>query len=190
LAITGTPGTGKSSISRALAARINATVLDIGRMILDEKLTNGFDNRRKTPIADLKLASKRTAEIIDREKDSVIIEGHYAEQIVPRRLVNKIFVLRREPDELKNILEKRGYKEEKVYENVAAEILDVCLWEAINTFGPKKVCEVDVTGRTVEESANIIIAVLEKKKECVNGEIDWLSKIEREGKTDYYLKRF
>ncbi len=51
-------------------------------------------------------------------------------------------------------------------ENLSAEILDVCLIEAIaNSAG--KVCELDVTGKTVEEIVDEILDVLDKGKKCL-----------------------
>ena len=53
---------------------------------------------------------------------------------------------------------------------------------------PGKVCELDVTGKTVEEVVSEIVDVLEKGKKCYSGVVDWLGMLEREGITDQYLK--
>jgi adenylate kinase len=98
--------------------------------------------------------------------------------------------LRRDPEELRDILGKRGYGDEKIRENVAAEILDVCLYDAIDRCGVEKVCEVNVTGRTVDEVVDEIQQVLQGKKKRRIGIVDWLGKLDFEGKLDEYMKDF
>jgi broad-specificity NMP kinase len=51
-----------------------------------------------------------------------------------------------------------------------------------------KVCELDVTGKTVEAVVNEILDVLERGRKCFSGVVDWLGMLEREGLTDQYLK--
>ncbi len=51
-----------------------------------------------------------------------------------------------------------------------------------------KVCELDVTGKTVEEIISEIMDVLDKGKKCYSGIVDWLGMLEQEGITDQYLK--
>ena len=84
-------------------------------------------------------------------------------------------------------MEKCGFEGAKLWENLSAEILDVCLIEAVQ-MQPGKVCELDVTGKTVEEVVNEILDVLERGKKCFSGIVDWLGMLEREGLTDQYLK--
>lgn len=52
---------------------------------------------------------------------------------------------------MKKMMKKRGYSEPKMAENLASEILDVCLVEALNVRGPGRICEVDVTGKGAHE---------------------------------------
>ena len=51
-----------------------------------------------------------------------------------------------------------------------------------------KVCELDVTGKTVDENVAEILEVLEKRKKCYAGIVDWLGMLEQEGILDEYLK--
>lgn len=102
--------------------------------------------------------------------------------------MKNIIVLRRDPYELKITLEKRGYSENKVYENLEAEILDVCLWGAIKKYGTEKVCEINTTRLTVEKIVEEIILVLNKKRNCIVGVVDWLTKLDNEGTLKNFLK--
>ena len=82
--------------------------------------------------------------------------------------VTNVFVLRRNPKELKEFMQKCGFSDAKLYENLSAEILDSCLVEAMQT-QQGKVCELDVTGKTVDENVAEILDVLDKGKKCYSG---------------------
>jgi len=85
-------------------------------------------------------------------------------------------------------MEKRGFSDIKLWENLASEILDVCLVEALQEHETEKVCELDITGKTVEDAANEVLAVLESHKKCRPGCVDWLGILEKEGLIGEYLK--
>ena len=138
----------------------------------------------------MRRVSRKVKEIIESSDRDVIVEGHFAVDVVPPEMIQKVFVLRRHPEELRVILEGRGFKEGKVWENVGAEVLDVCLYEAIEACGIDKVCEVDVTGRSMEEVVEEITSILNGKEKCKAGFIDWLGRLEAEGKLEEYLRRF
>jgi len=188
--ITGTPGVGKSSVSRLLASRIKADLISVGDLVKKERLYIGVDKKRETLIADLEKVSESVEKIIAASCRDVIIEGHYAADVVTPEEVYLVIVLRRDPQELKSILKKRNYAEEKIRENLAAEILDVCLYDAVSRCGIEKICEFDVTHRKVEEVVEDILPVLDGKKERKVGIVDWLGKLNSEGKLEEYLKDF
>jgi len=141
-------------------------------------------------IADIERVSRRVSEIISSAQKDIIIEGHLAADVVPAEEVTIVFVLRRDPEELKKILEERSYAEKKIMENLAAEILDVCLFEAIKKFGVDKVCEIDVTSKSIGDVVQEILDVLSGLRERKVGVVDWLGKLEAEGKLEEYLGKF
>ncbi len=188
--ITGTPAVGKTSISRLLASKLDAVHANLTELAEQEKLTSGIDKVRKTLIADTDRVSKRVQEIMKSSQRDIIIDGHYAVDVTPAKDVHVVFVLRRDPDELKGLMENRGFKGRKLWENLAAEILDVCLWDAVSACGPDKVCEIDVSGKRVEEVVESMISVLEGRKKCEVGIVDWLGKLETEGRLHDFLKHF
>lgn len=187
--VTGTPGVGKTTVANKLASKLDALYISITELVKKQKLITGIDENRQTLIADTKKVSKQLQEILANTEGSIIIEGHYAVDVVPKKDVNTVFVLRRDPRELKSALENRGYEEKKLWENLAAEILDVCLWDALSACGVDKVCEIDVSGKTVEAVVEEIMMVLEKRKECRHGIVDWLGKLENEGQLEEFLKK-
>lgn len=186
--ITGTPGVGKSSISSLLASRIGGEVISVGKLVEEEKLHLGWDDERKTYIADIDAVSKRIGEIIKAKHGTIIIEGHYAVHVVPPEKVNLVFVLRRDPRELRKVLESRLYDQRKIQENLAAEILDVCLFDAVNICGVERVSEVDTTGKNLDEVVEEMVMLIEGKKRRRVGIVDWLGMLESEGELDEYLK--
>ena len=188
--VTGTPGVGKTSISRLLASKLDAVYISLGELVERERLITGVDKARGTLIADADRVSKRVQEIIKSSECDVIVDGHYAVDVVPTKDVHMVFVLRRDPSELKSVMENRGFKEKKLWENLAAEILDVCLWDAVSACGSEKVCEIDVSGKRIEEVVEDIILMLEGRKKCRVGIVDWLGKLEGEGRLHEFLKPF
>jgi len=171
IALTGTPGTGKTSLAEELRSR-GHTVLDLNKHIVDKGLRGERDDARDTYSVDVDSLDVSLDEY--RTDDLVIIEGHIAHCVGCDMAV----VLRCEPDILAERLRSRGYSEEKTRENVQAEVLDVILCEAVEAV--PTVCEVDSSGGTVGELAD-------KVEEMIGGNInkyrpggiDWTGELEK-----------
>jgi adenylate kinase len=186
--ITGTPCTGKTTTAKQLTAKLNAEYINLTDYAKTYNLTLGEDEERNTTIIDEEAIEQKLKETVEASKNAnIIVDGHYAAAVTPTNLVSNVFVLRRNPKELKEFMQKCGFSDAKLYENLSAEILDSCLIEAMQ-MQQGKVCELDVTGKTVEENVNEILAVLDERKKCYAGFVDWLGMLEREGLTDQYLK--
>jgi len=190
IVVTGTPGVGKTIVSSLLASRLNAFHIDLGKLVEQEKLWSDVDKTRGTLIVDISKLSRRVQEIIEHSEEDIILDGHYAVDVVPAKNVHVVFALRREPDELRQTMQTRGFKGKKLKENLAAEVLDVCLYNAVKACGVKKVCEINVTGKKAEKVVEEIVAVLEGKKLCAVGIVDWLGKLENEGRLEEFLEDF
>lgn len=187
--ITGTPCVGKTTVAKSLTKKLDALYVNLTDTAKKYDLTLGEDKERQTTIIDEDRMKSKLGEIIDSaQKDSVIIDGHYAAAIVSKNQVSRTFVLRRNPVQLREFMFKCGFKDQKLWENLASEILDVCLVEALNNQDQKRVCELDVTDKTVEEIIEDILAILNNNKVCRTGGIDWLGMLEQEGKLDEYLR--
>lgn len=187
--VTGTPCVGKTSVSRLLASKLNAEYVNLTDLAIREGLISGKDKERDSIIVDENKMRKKLHELIDSSnKKDIVIDGHYAVNVVPKNLVTYIFVLRRDPVELKKLMQSSGFTDRKLWENLASEILDVCLVDALNVHSEEKVCELDTSGKSVEEIVSEILTVLERHKKCGVGLVDWLGKLESEGVLDDYLK--
>jgi adenylate kinase len=186
--ITGTPCVGKTTTAKALTAKLGAQYINLTDFAKTYNLTIGEDKERGTIIVDEEKMQQKLSETIDASNNAnIIIDGHFASAVTPEKYVAHVFVLRRNPKELKVFMEKAGYCGSKMWENLQAEIIDVCLGEAVEVHAGR-VCELDVTGKAVEEVVGDILDILEKRKDCFVGTIDWMGTLEREGVLDEYLK--
>lgn len=189
LLVTGTPCVGKTSVARLLAERLNALYVNLTELAIKENLILGRDRKRGTVIVDEQRMKGALSRIVDDcGEQTAVVDGHYAASVVPKRLVTQVFVLRRDPVELRCFMEKAGFSGNKLWENLAAEILDVCLVDALRAYGKEKVCEIDASGRSVEDVVAEILEVLNGSRKCYVGVVDWLGKLEREGLLKEYLR--
>jgi adenylate kinase len=187
--ITGTPCIGKTTLAKQLAAKLNALYINLTELAKTHSLTIGEDKTRKTTIIDQeKLRDKITETLNNSDKKTIIVDSHYAAALVPKRFNPYIFVLRRNPIELRQFMEKRGFSDTKMYENLASEILDVCLVEALQEHEEERVCELDITGKTAENVMKEVLAVLDDGTKCGVGNVDWLGMLEKQDLIDQYLK--
>ncbi len=123
VALTGTPGTGKTTVAAELRA-MGYDVLDMTTFIKQNGLREEYDAERDTYAVDVDRLNDALSGM-----DDCIFEGHLAHFMD----VDIIVVLRCHPDVLAQRLRDRGYSESKVRENVEAELLDVILCESVDS---------------------------------------------------------
>jgi adenylate kinase len=187
--ITGTPCVGKTTVAKELAVRMQALYINLTDLAKTHNLILGLDETRNTNIVDEKRMRHKISELLEETDDATaIIDGHYAAAVVPKSLVTQVFVLRRNPVELRVFMEKCGFTGAKLWENLASEILDVCLVEALREIGVERVCELDITDKKLEIVVGEVLSVMNERKPCRVGCVDWLGMLEAEGVLDDYLK--
>ena len=187
--ITGTPCVGKTTIARELAKKLDAYYINLTEFAKQNYLILGEDEERHTSIVDVGKMREKIADAIDAaEKTDIIIDGHYAPTVTPKDKVSIVFVLRRNPIELREFMLKCGFNDKKLWENMASEILDVCLVDALQAQDEQKVCELDVSERTEKETLDDLSAILAGRKKCRVGGIDWLGMLEAQGILEEYLR--
>lgn len=166
VAVTGTPGTGKTTATDRLDTDLD--VCHLNEVIKDEGLSTGVDEDRGSLVADLDALAER----LDGRED-VLFESHLAHHLDADRVV----VLRAHPDTVVERLRERGDDDAKAYENAESEALDVILTEAVEAHGVESVYEIDTTERDPDAVAAEIEAVVDGEREPSAGTvsyIDWL----------------
>jgi adenylate kinase len=187
--VTGTPCVGKTSVANLLTPKLAALYVNLTELATRENLVSGKDKKRGSIIVNETQMRSKIREIIENcSEEAVVVDGHYAVSVVPEKLVTRVFVLRRNPVELRKLMEQCGFSGGKLWENLASEILDVCLVEALNVHGKEKVCELDTTGKSAEQIVNEILDILDGHKKCRVGVVDWLGKLESEGLLEELLR--
>lgn len=170
IAMTGTPGTGKTSAAERLRQR-GYEIIDLNAFIAENGLLGEEDAERDTREVDID--RMRTA-FSKRDKLSAVVEGHLSHFLG----CDIVVVFRCHPDVLAERLRARGYPESKVRENVQAEILDVILCEADES--KARVFEIDTTKLTPEETADRMEGVIKGKVDLqVPGGTDWSGENEK-----------
>lgn len=155
IALTGTPGTGKTGIARILKKKGFAEI-NLNREIRKHKLYSGYDRKRKTYVADMKKVEKFLKKELKSERyknRQVIIDSHLSHLLLSS-IVNAVIVLRCDSEELEKRLIKRRWGREKVRENVESEIIGLIEYEARKKH--EKVFVVDTTKLAAEQVARII----------------------------------
>ena len=171
IAITGTPGTGKTSVATELRS-LGYEVLDINEFIKEKGLLKERDEDRDTFCVDVDSLDLLLDEY--RSKDMIFIEGHFSHSVE----CDMIIVLRCSPDVLEKRLRERGYSDAKIKENVQAEIIDVILCEADDAGVP--VWELDLTFISPEEAASIVENIVKGNTDkYAPGNIDWTGELEK-----------
>jgi adenylate kinase len=161
--LTGTPGTGKTTVASILSRLTGYRLIGINETVGGDYMF--IEDGSK--VVDTKVVSKK---IRDRMEGDNIIEGHLSQSLGIDGLV---VVLRTKPMELKMRLEKKGFSGDKLEENLEAEALDVCLIESLE--GHKRVFEIDTSGKVAEEVAESILSILHGEVDAFKpGKISWL----------------
>jgi adenylate kinase len=141
IALTGTPGTGKSAVGRELSL-LGELVIDLNDLARRRGLLGRHDRARRT--REVRLGGLGRA--LDRELPRgarVFLEGHVAHLLD----VDFAVVLRCSPPVLRRRLAARKYPAGKVRENSLAEALDAITSEAVARLGRGRVFELDTTRR-------------------------------------------
>lgn len=127
--ITGTPGCGKTSHSKQLQQELGSkyTHICISDLAKDKKFVDSYDEKLDTSVVNEDKLLDHLEPIL--EKGGIIIDWHVCD-IFPERLIDLVVVLRTDNSVLFDRLTARGYKDNKIQENLDAEIMQVILQEA------------------------------------------------------------
>ncbi|KAL4129442.1 hypothetical protein PRIC2_005450 [Phytophthora ramorum] len=137
--VTGTPGTGKTSMCQQLAERSQLlSHLNVGDLVKERGLHSGRDEEFDCFVLD---EDKVCDEMEDMMAEGGKVVDFHTCDFFPERWFDLVVVLRADNTTLFDRLQKRGYSDKKVAENVECEIMEVVLQEARESY-----CTRDCTG--------------------------------------------
>ena len=160
-ALTGTPGTGKTSLKKHL----NKKIISLSEYY--EQASEGKSDNGEWIVDIEKLDN------ILQDKDCKFFEGNFSHKLDK---IDKVIVLRCDPQILEKRLESRNYSKNKVRENLEAEAIGLIYSEAIEIRDRANVFQVDNSTRKPQETANIIEKYINDNIK-VEEEIDYSEKI-------------
>jgi adenylate kinase len=185
--ITGTPGTGKTTVSRLLATELRACYVELNILLKRKGIDYTYDEKRKTRIVSVKRLHIALRKAAAREDHGLVIDSHVA--LGPGRLpkVVRAVVLRCNPTILEQRLERKRWSKSKIRENLQAEILDICLWDAVKNYGWNTILEIDTTKKAPRQVVQLIMKNLCKKRIQNQPTVHWLSDLKRKAILARYL---
>ncbi len=178
IAISGTPGTGKTGVGQLLVKRLNATLIELSELAKEQQLLLGEDTQRETLIADTEKLQHYLINLIRESPKPYVIVGHFSDE-VPEEILEFLVVLRCNPITLTQRLRNRQWPQSKILENVQAEILGECTMQALLRHKREKVFEIDTTEATLEQVVDAIEEIQSRtSQEYAVGRISWLSTLD------------
>ncbi|KAF2742254.1 P-loop containing nucleoside triphosphate hydrolase protein [Sporormia fimetaria CBS 119925] len=140
--ITGTPGVGKTTHAEQLARNTGFKHLSVNQIVKDEGLHEGKDEETGSWIVD----EDKLLDHLETITPSIPNEGGYiidwhACDLFPERWIDLVIVLRCDSSVLYDRLTGRGYQGKKLEENMDAEIMQVLLEEARESYKEEIVVE-------------------------------------------------
>lgn len=145
--ITGTPGTGKTTLASLMGEEEGFLHVDVPAIIQENRCYEGRDDALDSHILDedklLDLLESRLAEEHEKddpEKNSIVMDYHLCE-IFPERWFDLVIVLRTQTEPLFDRLTQRGYSAHKRQENMDCEIMQVVLDAARESYATEIVHE-------------------------------------------------
>lgn len=162
VAVTGTPGTGKSTATALLADEYGVIHLN-ERITGNDELWSERDAERDTLVADLDAVADHLGDWTG------VLDSHLAHRFA----VDRVVVLRCRPETIERRLHDRGESASTAAENAESEALDVLLSEAVSAHGRENVYEVDATELEPEAVAAEVRAVIEGGREPSAGTVDF-----------------
>ena len=156
--ITGTPGTGKTTVSKSLSHMLDLDFLEINDLIIENGLYFGYDVDRDTLIVDDELLTKELASKLQTNNRICISGG----MVVLNLPLDYIIILHSSIPILRERLESRNYSDSKIESNIESEIMNVLFYEFVEYYPPEIIFEIQNEGKNVENICKQIISIIGK----------------------------
>jgi len=156
--ITGTPGTGKTSLSEQLAERCGLALVNVGKLVEEQGLHTGRDEARQAWIMD---EDALMDSLEDQMAGGGVCVDYHGCDFFPERWFDVVVCLRADNTVLYDRLSARGYAASKVQENVQAEIMQVVVESARESYRPEVLMELQSdTLEQMEDNVELVAARL------------------------------
>ncbi|KAJ6639581.1 Adenylate kinase isoenzyme 6 like [Pseudolycoriella hygida] len=154
--ITGTPGTGKTTLSKELAKRFGFEHLDISTFAKENDFVEEFDDEYECAVLDEDKLLDHLEPIM--EKGGKIVDYHSCD-FFPERWFDVVYVVQCDNSILFDRLTARGYNEKKIKSNIECEIFQTILEEAMDSY--KKDIVFPIRGDSEDELQKNITTITE-----------------------------
>lgn len=136
--VTGTPCTGKTSLCQSLATQLGFRHVEVSAFARERNLLEGYNDKLDCHYLD--------EEGVLDELEPIMVSGgvlldHHSVDWFPERWIHLVVVLRASTHVLHDRLTAREYSDEKRNENMQAEIMQVVLDEAKESYPNANVLE-------------------------------------------------
>ena len=155
--VTGTPGTGKTLISKELGKILKLKVINEKDFALKNKL-GCFNDENELEIPILPLQKKANTFLLKNK--NLIFEGHVFSET--KLKVDVVILLKINPEELEQRLEGRRYSPEKIMDNVFCEGIDYCLKHLKKNYSKNKIITINSNPNFKFTLANILVELNKK----------------------------
>lgn len=176
IAITGTPGVGKTTVADILSER-GFAIYSLKDIAIQHGFIEGYDRKRRSIIIDINKLDKYISKM---NQKIVLIEGHLSHLL---KNISYTIILRCHPRELRKRLEKKKWNKKKILENIQAEALDVILVETVENHHSDTIFEIDTTKLKPRVIADIIADIIDNgfilEDRFKIGRIDWSEELLR-----------
>lgn len=135
--ITGTPGTGKTTLCQEIEKHFpKVFVLNVADLVKQDKsLQHSYDDVLKAYVMRESRVRRRVKSLTREHFEDVCLVECHAPGIFKRSMFDLAVVLTTDTAPLYDRLTKRGYNDEKMEENITAEIMNIGWEEAMDVFG-------------------------------------------------------
>jgi len=165
IGITGSPATGKKTLGKILAERLGEEYVSINEFAIKNHFAKRKNNEYIINVSRLR------GKIGTNGK---IVAGHLLSYVVPEKDLDLVIVLRCSPLLLRNRYQSRRYSENKIRENIEAEMIGLISAECARVYGAKKIAEFDTSKLKPETIARRTLDIIKGRTKSSFGSIDWL----------------
>ncbi|TFF86011.1 MAG: hypothetical protein EU518_00110 [Promethearchaeota archaeon] len=190
--ITGTPGCGKTTITQEISQLEKSEYISLNELVVSKRFYEKYDKKRDTYIADFDKMIPYIIKVIEQAKKKKLkyffIEGHFAD-IIPKKFIDLVIILRCHPDVLRKRLEKRDYKESKIRENLQAEILGNSTNYILEKDLKCPIYEINTSNKSIDLIIKIISDIINNEKPNLKsvGNIDWLCELSKKNRLNEFF---